>query len=152
MRMMRPATLADADDLFAWRNDPETCANSRSTAAVPRSEHDRWMQFHVAQGYPAHIVMIAEDSDFGSVGVVRFDALRSDVMRYEAGITMAPKYRGMGWAGSILAQACNCMQEITISAEIRRENHASRHIFERCGFDEVGRDAGFIKYRREPTS
>src|ERR1700704_5662939 len=95
--LLRPATMHDADRLFSWRNDPVTCANSRSTAAVPREDHDRWMQFNVMQGYPEHLVMIAE-SDLGCIGVVRFDAAKDDLMGYEVSITIAPETRGLGIA------------------------------------------------------
>lgn len=148
---MRPATLDDSDALFSWRNDPDTCANSRSTAPVRREDHDRWMQFNVTQGYPQHLVLIA-DSDGSRVGTVRFDAQRGDVMVYEASITVAPRARGHGLAHHMLSEACGYMHEYTLLAVIREANVASRRVFEGCGFDEIGSDHGFIKYRREPVS
>ncbi len=146
---LRAATLADADRLFAWRNDPITCANSRSTGAVAREDHDRWMKFNVAQGYPQHMVMIAE-SDTGSIGVVRFDAERRDVMRYEVSITLAPEHRGFGLGRPVLAQACAYMPDFSLSAVIRTNNTASRKIFAECGFEETGSDHGFVTCRRQP--
>jgi len=148
---LRLATMHDADKLFAWRNDPVTCANSRSTAAVPREDHDRWMQFNVVQGYPEHMVMIAEN-DRGSIGVIRFDASKGDLMTYEASITIAPEARGMGMAAIILADACSYLPDFAIHAEIRHDNIASRKLFERCGFDEIGREAGLLRYRKEPRA
>jgi RimJ/RimL family protein N-acetyltransferase len=148
---LRPATLADADRLFAWRNDPVTCANSRSTAPVPREDHDRWMQFNVLMGQPEHAVIIAE-GDLGCVGVVRFDAAKNDLMSYEASITIAPGARGRGIARPILAEACGFFSDFAITAEIRHDNVASRKVFERCGFDEIGRSSGFLQYRKEPVA
>lgn len=147
---MRPATLADSDMLFAWRNDPVTCANSKSTATVSRADHDRWMQFNVAMGYPQHMVMIANNEMAGDIGVVRFDANRGDVMKYEVSITLAPQHRGYGLARPVLATACACMPEFSLSAVIRSGNIASRRIFEECGFEETGSDHGFITCKREP--
>jgi L-amino acid N-acyltransferase YncA len=147
---MRPATLDDGDALLTWRNDPVTCANSRSTATVPREDHQRWMQFNVTQGYPQHLVLIA-DSDVGRVGVVRFDASRGDVMTYEASITVAPEHRGRGHAKTMLSEACAYMTDYTIDAVIRADNMPSRRAFEACGFDQIGSDHGFIKYRKEPV-
>jgi UDP-2,4-diacetamido-2,4,6-trideoxy-beta-L-altropyranose hydrolase len=151
MTWLRPATLADANDLFAWRNDPVTLACFRSTAVVPREDHDRWMKFNVLYGYPEHIVLIAENES-EPVGVVRFDSVKDDVMSYEASITMAPKYRGNGLSKTILDTACRAMDEFTINAEIRKDNAASRKIFERCGFREIKSDNAFITYRRGPLS
>jgi len=149
--ILRPATMHDADRLFSWRNDPVTCANSRSTAAVPREDHDRWMQFNVMLGYPEHMVMIAE-SDVGKVGVVRFDASKGDLMTYEASITIAPEARGLGLARGILAEACGYMPDFAIRAEVRADNVASRKVFERCGFEPIDVALGFVVYQREPIA
>lgn len=149
MIALRPANVGDTDDLFAWRNDPDTCAASRSTAAIRPDDHASWMKFNVSYGYPEHIVLIA-DSDVGPVGVVRFDADRGDVMTFDASITMAPKHRGMGFAEEVLSRGCHVMKDYRLNAEIRSWNRASRTIFERCGFDEVESRDGFVQYRREP--
>lgn len=137
--------------LFAWRNDPLTQAASRSTAPVPREDHERWMQFNVAYGYPSHLVMIAENDEGKPVGVVRFDSQKSDVMAFEVSITIAPRHRDQKLAQPVLAQACGLMSEYTIVAEIRRDNLASRRVFERCGFEETGRSSGYLQYRKEPA-
>lgn len=147
---LRPATMMDSDKLFAWRNDPVTQACSRSTAPVPRADHDRWMKFNVLLGYPQHIVLIA-DSEFGAVGVVRFDAEKNDALSYEVSITIAPNHRGKGVARGILHTACGYMDEYTINAEVKSDNTKSRHIFEQCGFEEIGRSNGYLQYRKEPA-
>lgn len=146
---LRHATLNDADTLFAWRNDPVTLACFKSTAPVPREDHDNWMKFNVVMGYPEHIVLMA-DTEHGSVGVVRFDARRNDVLTYDASITIAPQARGMGLALGVLSEACRYMHEYTINADIRRTNYRSRKIFAQCGFDLVDAKDEFVQYRREP--
>jgi RimJ/RimL family protein N-acetyltransferase len=151
MIFLRPATLADTDRLFAWRNDPVTCANSRSTAAVAREDHDRWVQFNVLLGQPEHAVIIAEALG-GCVGVVRFDAAKNDLMTYEASMTIAPEHRGAGLARPILADACGFFSDFALTAEVRHDNIASRKVFERCGFEEIGRSGGFLQYRKEPVT
>jgi RimJ/RimL family protein N-acetyltransferase len=151
MLELRPATVADSESLFAWRNDPVTMACSKSTAPVSREDHDRWMKFSVAQGYPEHIVLMADDGP-ASVGVVRFDSSRRDEMVYHASITVAPQHRGRGYSALMLALACSYMPEYAIRAEIRANNTVSRKTFERCGFHEVGADQGFITYERGPLT
>lgn len=146
---LRPASMGDADTLFAWRNDPLTLACSRSTAAVPREDHNHWMQFNVAQGYPLHLVLIAE-STVDKIGVVRFDTVRSDVMSFDVSLTIAPRYRGKRMAAGILDEACRYMAEYTLNATIRSSNVASQRVFERCGFDLVGGDDDFRNYRKQP--
>ena len=149
--ILRPATMHDSDLLFSWRNDPVTCANSRSTAAVPREDHDRWMQFNVLMGQPEHAVIIA-DSELGGIGVVRFDAAKNDLMAYEVSLTIAPEARGQGIGLVILDNACSHFSEFALTAEVRHDNIASRKVFERCGFDEIGRSGGFLQYRKEPVT
>jgi RimJ/RimL family protein N-acetyltransferase len=151
MMFLRPATLADADRLFSWRNDPVTCANSRSTAAVPREDHDRWMKFNVLMGQPEHAVIIAEALG-DCVGVVRFDAAKDDLMTYEVSITVAPTHRGMGLAWPMLTGACGFFADFAINAEVRHDNTVSRKVFERCGFEEIGREGGFLQFRKEPVT
>lgn len=151
MTRLRPATMDDAADLLAWRNDPVTLASFRSTEAVEPEEHQRWMQFNVQQGYPSHMVIIAEN-EFGKLGVIRFHADRNDCMTYEASITVAPKQRGRGFAREMLSQACAYMHESTLVAEIRRENLRSRKIFSQCGFQLIDANTDFVLYQREPLS
>jgi len=149
---MRPATMADADMLYEWANDPVTRSMSmRGGKHIQREDHDNWMRFNVLQGYPQHIVMIA-DTEFGSVGVVRFDADKKDTMRHRVSITIGPKFRGMRLAGGILAEACRLMDESTLVAEIKKNNDRSISIFERCGFTQAGESNLFLHYERKPQS
>lgn len=150
MITMRPAGPADSDALFRWRNDPATQAASLSTAPVPREDHERWMKFNVLQGYPTHMVMIGE-GDEGTVGVVRFDSSKMDLMMYDVSLTVAPEHRGKGLGATMLSVACQWMTDYTIRAQIKRDNIASRKLFGHCGFDEVERSSGILTFRKEPV-
>jgi len=146
---LRHATMADADLLFAWANDPAARAASQSTAPIARDDHDLWMKLYVAQGWPTHLVLIAE-GDAGPVGVIRFDAERKDVMTYRVSISVAPEHRGKKFGFAMLDLAIRGQTETSFIAEIRRNNHASRRIFEKCGFEEMDRNIDFIRYRKAP--
>jgi len=149
---MRPATMADADMLYEWVNDPLTRSMSTMGANhILREDHDNWMRFNVLQGYPQHIVMIA-DTEYGSVGVVRFDTDKRDTMRHRVSITIGPKFRGMHLASGVLAEACRLMDESTLVAEIKKTNAPSISIFERCGFEKVSESNVFLHYERKPQS
>jgi RimJ/RimL family protein N-acetyltransferase len=147
MIALRYATPADADRLFAWRNDPVTRAAFRSTAPISREEHDRWMKFNVTEGYAEHVVLIAEMEE-GAVGVVRFDANKKDVMEYEVSLTIAPEFRGFGFARDVLSRACDMIEDFALTAQIRTENAASQKAFRSCGFSVTGSDDHFVNYRR----
>jgi L-amino acid N-acyltransferase YncA len=138
--------------LLRWRNDAETRANSKTAEMVSAEDHARWMEFNVKQGYPTHIVMIAETEADGSIGVVRFDVANKDVMTYRVSITIAPNSRNQGLALLVLSQACRIMQEYTLLAEIKCDNQASLKTFERCGFAMTGKTDNLETFRREPLA
>lgn len=151
---LRLATEEDSDVLFAWRNDPTTQAASKSTAPVSREDHERWMKFNVLIGYPEHRVLIGDDG-YSKLGVVRFDASKDDLMAFDVSITVAPERRGDGIGVAMLREACSFMTDFELRAEARRENAASRKIFERCGFTEtryVGSGHGFVNFVKEPVA
>jgi UDP-2,4-diacetamido-2,4,6-trideoxy-beta-L-altropyranose hydrolase len=143
---MRPATMADSDLLFGWANEARSW--SKSTAEITQQQHDQWMMLNVLTGYPAHWVMIA-DTNLGSIGTVRFDMVK-DVMTYRVSITIGSEFRGRGFGHEALDHACKLMAENKLLAEIKHDNVASRRMFERCGFKQVGRTGEFVAYRREP--
>jgi RimJ/RimL family protein N-acetyltransferase len=145
---LRRATMADSDLLLAWANDQETRAWSRQTAPISAENHERWMQLNVLQGYPAHIVMIA-DSDVGPVGVIRLDLRKDDVMTSTVSITVAPEHRGKKLGFAMLDLICKMVPDQTLLAEIRVNNRASRRIFEKCGFTEYARNIDYLRYRRD---
>jgi len=144
----RPATYDDRHLLLEWRNDPVTQACSRSTAEVTDEAHRRWMLMNVVHGQSRHVVVIAEYKEV-PFGVVRFDTRQNNVMAVDVSITIAPKYRGLGLAYPMLNQALSQLSDITIYAEVKRDNIASRKLFEKCGFEEVARRGHFIEFTKD---
>lgn len=72
---LRPATLADRDDLLAWRNAPSIRAISLDGTTIAPDTHAAWLARTLAN--PARILLIAEQAG-KPVGVVRFDLDGSD--------------------------------------------------------------------------
>ena len=149
MLYLRPATMEDADHLYAWRNDLETCANSRHQNPVPRKRHDLWMQINVRFGFPTRVVLIAETGDATPIGVIDFQARDPKMASFEVGMTIAPKMRGKGFGSAALALACKKMQDKALLAEIRSENRASRKVFRKCGFLLMSEADGFAQFKKE---
>lgn len=145
--ILRRAKSEDGPRLLTWRNDPVVVAMSKSQAPVEEREHQRWMEFNVSQGYPDHIVLIAE-SDFVPVGVIRFDVLKTDVMSYRVSISVGAEHRGRGFGQQILDSACDAMTDSTLYAEVDRDNVASCKIFERSGFVPIDNKGRFTVLRR----
>jgi len=149
MLYLRPATMEDADTLYVWRNDLETCANSRHTSPVPRRRHDLWMEINVKYGYPTRVVLIAETGDNVPVCVVDFASADPKTESFEVNVTVAPRLRGHGYGSAALALACKRMKDKALKAEIRTENRASRRIFRKSGFLLMSEADGFAQFRRE---
>ena len=146
---LRLATMADSDRLLAWRNDPETIANSLSSEPVAPEIHAEWMQRWVCAGFPMNLVLIAE-YDNRPIGTIRFAATAR--WTYEVSITIAPAHRGRGWGAKVLAAGCAPMGDCELVALIKVGNHASRTIFEHNRFTQIAVSDGIAKYRRERCS
>jgi len=149
MLYLRPATMEDAGNLLSWRNDPETCVNSRHQGTVPPRRHELWMQINVKFGFPTCVVLIAETGDGAPVGVIVFQARDPRMASFEVGMTIAPKERGKGYGSAALALACKKMQDKVLLAEIRSENRASRKVFRKCGFLLMSEADGFAQFKKE---
>lgn len=118
---LRPATMDDAELLFAWRNDPETRANSVSTEEVAWADHIAWLSESLED--PRRELLIAEVAG-APVGTLRIDD--SQVLSW----TVAPHARGTGVGKRMVALVAKHGHR----AQIRRENIASRRIAEAAGF------------------
>ncbi len=142
MISVRPVTLLDASILFRWRNDPDTIAASRNARPISPAEHKFWM--NIVINNPEHRQLMFEENGV-PIGTVRFDDRDKGA---EVGITVSPDYRGKGYGFRILRMATKDA-EIPLIAEIRRSNTASKRIFERCQFVELGGDGDFVLFKKD---
>ena len=134
----REATMADADLLLAWRNDPGTRSASRSTELISLEDHRKWLLAVLDD--PARLLLLGVNPQGMPVGTVRFDALGADV--YEVSVTVAPECRGEGWAVPLLLAAEGALRSRSpgchIRAFIRDDNHPSRAAFAKAGYLPAG--------------
>lgn len=150
---LRRVGEADRTVLLSWRNDADARRNSRQTAVVSEGEHNRWFAHSLTN--PNRIMLMGEMN--GEVcGTIRFDLddVNSDLWRVS--IVINPVFRGKGLGRALLDRGCTEMEAIetprAFIAEIRLDNHASRRIFERCGFVLVSEKGAFMELRREASS
>ena len=107
---LRPADASDSEDLLAWRNDPETRANSRSTGPVDAATHQTWLAHALAD--PNRRLWIAEAAGekVGTHSVIRLEDGRA-----EFSITVAPNRRGRGIGVAMLrALLTDGLAELTV--------------------------------------
>lgn len=119
----RPVTMADADLLLAWRNDPETREQSRNTSIVERDGHIAWLKASLSN--PTRKLSIAE-IDGRPVGTIRTDTSGGVC---ELSWTVAPQARGKG-IGKAMVKAIADEIDIPVRSEIRANNEASKRIAE----------------------
>ncbi len=110
---IRPATMDDARRLFDWRNDPLTRAMSNNTDAVEWAGHVAWLERRLSR--PEPMLFVAEVRSV-PVGTFRVDG---DEISY----TIAPEFRGLGYAVEMLRLAAE--RHGPLRAEIKPENEAS---------------------------
>jgi spore coat polysaccharide biosynthesis predicted glycosyltransferase SpsG/RimJ/RimL family protein N-acetyltransferase len=150
----RPATVADAEELWQWRNDPVTRAGSRSSTEVPWDDHVRWLTSSLTRADRS--LLMVEDVA-GPVGTVRWD--RESEGEWEVSVTVAPARRGHSLGRPLLRAGEEALSEVAQSsgtavtaylAVVHVDNLASVRLFESSGYvPDLPPDArGFMRYRK----
>lgn len=100
---LRPATIADAQLLFAWRNDPLTRTQSIRTQPVEWESHLAWLAASLQN--PDRQLFIAEQALPVEQATVVLGTVRADKMdeEYELSWTVAPEQRGNEWGRKMVA-------------------------------------------------
>jgi RimJ/RimL family protein N-acetyltransferase len=143
--MIRLAVAGDAETILAWRNDPRIFANFRITEPVGRDEHMDWFAKSLASELCTILILEADD---GPMGMIRLDEHDGPV--YEISIIVDPGHQGRGYGSKLLSYVSE-NADGTLFALVKMENAASRRIFEKCGFKQVGHERDSITYRRDWT-
>ena len=126
---LRPATLADAELLFTWRNDSLTREHSLQQQPVEWAGHLNWLQTSLQnpdrQLFIAEQVLPAEQATV-VLGTVRADK-RAEVC--ELSWTVAPEQRGKGWGRKMVAALIECLPAgASYKAVVLLTNPASHRI------------------------
>ena len=123
-----PANFSHSEILLAWRNDPQTIANSISSRVVSPDEHFNWFTRALNRA-DLHIYM-ARLPGGELAGTVRLER-RDD--GWELSWTVAPKFRGQGLGTRMVEKALR-LQAGRILARVKEGNEPSLRIVERVGF------------------
>jgi UDP-2,4-diacetamido-2,4,6-trideoxy-beta-L-altropyranose hydrolase len=137
---LRAASRKDADILLEWRNEPETRANSLTTAEISAEDHVRWLEKKLADRDSR--LWIAELDGDMAVGQSRVDRTRPGIGVISVGLARDARGRGLG-RRLIEATAQRASVELElqeIRAVVRPENAASRAAFARAGFEDAEHD------------
>ncbi len=136
---LRKANMDDAKILFEWRNDVDTRAQSRTREPVVWQSHMRWLEKSLQN--PKRILVIAQE-DTSAIGTLRAD-LRDDRV-WEISYTVAPAYRGKGFAKKMTRQfVAEYFEGKNIAADIKKGHSAS---------ESVARALGLTPYSESPST
>ncbi len=145
--ILRPATMADAETLLTWRNEPTTRQMSLTQHEITPEEHAAW--FEASLETPARLILIAE-IDGQSAGMVRYDKVGASA---EVSINIAPAARGCGMGARLLSSSISALSSHwpdveSITARIRPDNVASLRAFANAGYAHEGKKDSFLIYKR----
>jgi UDP-2,4-diacetamido-2,4,6-trideoxy-beta-L-altropyranose hydrolase len=131
---LRPATLADAPLLHAWRNHPAVRSVSGTTEPIAFEDHQAWMQRVLSS--PERWLFVAQVGDL-AVGSIRFDRL--DNSHLEVSLYTDPQLQGLGLGRRLLLAGERQMHHslqapFTVDATVVAGNTVSQKLFEGCGY------------------
>ena len=142
VRFRRPRP-DDVQAIWRWRNDPEARANSASQSPIPWATHQRWFEAAIRD---RNVLFLIAYNRAGTLGHVRFE-LRSDGA--EVSIVTDPIHRGT--VGAVMLRAALGRLRRThggmrVIARVRRENAASRRMFESAAFQQRSEGNEMLEY------
>jgi len=140
---LRPATLADAERLYVWRNDAGTRAASHHDAPVAWPDHLAWLSATLTN--PARALWVAWRGD-EAVGTLRADT-PPGAAQTTLSWTVAPDQRGSG-LGRALVQLAAHHWSGALHAEVKVGNTASVRAAEAAGFRLDAEVAGTLHFSR----
>ena len=127
---LRPATLADAELLRAWRNDEGTRAGSHQSGTVAAEEHRAWLERALADPQRRLWIACRGAQPIGTVRADRDRAADETTLSW----TVAPGQRGRG-LGRLMVQEAARVTSGPLHAEVKLGNDASACIARSVGLD-----------------
>jgi RimJ/RimL family protein N-acetyltransferase len=130
----RKALQSDVKIYFDWINDSQVREQSFNSDLISWDNHVSWFNDKIDD--PKYSFLIFNDSHNNLIGQVRIESIEN----YSSliGISVDPKYRGLGYGSEILKIACIAYSKenpkTKIHAYIKKDNIKSKNIFEKAKF------------------
>ena len=134
---LRKAMLSDSELLFNWANEIEVRANSIQTGEISWSYHLSWLSNKLASNNCFIFIGMIDQNPFGQI---RFDRL---VNTYLIDYSVEYSQRGKGLGTMLINTALSHFVQLIgnscdFIAYVKPNNFASLHVFEKCGFTNLG--------------
>jgi RimJ/RimL family protein N-acetyltransferase len=138
---LRVATMADAEMLFRWRNDPFVMMRGSSQRPVTWEEHLPWFEATLTGNNRKVFIVMIDDQ---AAGQVRFDRANFDRANEDActiSVYLLEPYTGRGLGVEAIQRGCEMVLAEwpveRIVACVREENAAARAAFHKAGFERI---------------
>ena len=140
---LRPATIADSQQVLKWRNDPHIVNLGLTGKTVSLEEHANWFKKTLASEQRLIFIVMHETIP---IGQIRFDYLGSE--QCEISIYLAKAYTRRGFGSIAIQNACERIFSLwdvnQIIATIKRNNYPSHSSFQKVGFSPKGKSTSFL--------
>jgi len=127
----------DKELILTWANDLVVRANSLNTEKIEREAHEKWFNDKLIDTKNSFYLVYSHGNV--AVGTARFEQLEDNV--YEVHYSVPAIYRGLGLGVHVLKTAikvfCLEKKDVVLMGQIKKENIASRRIFQSIGFKMV---------------
>lgn len=131
---VRLITYEDKTEILKWRNDPLSRNMLINTNFVKTKQHDAWFSSTILN--KDKYLFMCLDSNKKKIGTVRFD-IKDKIAKIA--IILNPTKRNLGLSEPCIIQALKKLYSLNpeinfFIAEIRKNNIASKKLFEKIGF------------------
>ncbi len=128
---LRKATIDDAMDILAWRNDPQTRAASFNKEEIDTDSHLKWFEGKLADENCELFILTDGEKKLGHIRVDIND--NTGTISY----MINPTHRGKGYGTEMirLLDASVDKRVSVLSALVEKDNAASQKCFERNGYE-----------------
>lgn len=135
---LRPITVEDTEVVLKWRNSENVVNNFIYRKLISRQEHLNWLENKVNTGKVQQFI-ICENTNDMPLGSIYLQDFQKDIRCVEEGIFLGEKEafgRGIGVEATklLISYVFDTLQYETLTARVLGYNSASRHMFEKCGF------------------
>ncbi|MCK4589150.1 MAG: GNAT family N-acetyltransferase [Nanoarchaeota archaeon] len=136
----------DLDDFYRWRNDEVTRKFSFNTEEIPFKDHIKWFKASIIN--PKRTIFMAINEKREKVGQIRFDR---DGNGAEIDINIGSDCRGQGYGTKTIIKGCriyfNNFEVDYFIAKVKKDNLASRRVFEKAGFKKYSEQSNYLEFR-----
>ena len=137
---LRRAVLGDEGLLLSWANDLEVRRQAINQKRISIADHKKWFRQKLRD--PLVSIFILE-MNYISVGQFRYELVGKEaILDY----SLASEHRGQGLGAVLLAKGINIIEcshpQVSINAEIKERNDASKSALLKVGFKKVGSGSG----------